>query len=238
MASKQPIISSQTPDVPVQPTTPETGTSRLRDIAAGTALSVALLTNPAMAQVKDYYQAYMEQCTAQAKVSQESLRRWIEKRAAEGDTAKVEVLTKRLEEYVANSAQKCETTSRELAENQAKIAASEARIAENQAISAAARKETAELRKINEGFQKFNAELPQMNRDLEAVLAGKIIGSKRDEVIRRLEIFVVNANELIRQTRSVPSLQTPENIWLLASFEQSVVRIHSSLRSGTKVAGM
>ena len=82
----------------------------------------------------------------------------------------------------------------------------------NQAISAAARKETAELRKINEGFQKFNAELPQMNRDLEAVLAGKIIGSKRDEVIRRLEIFVVNANELIRQTRSVPSLQTPENI--------------------------
>jgi hypothetical protein len=74
MTSKQPIISSQTPDVPVQPTTPETGSSRVRDIAAGTALSVALLTNPAMAQVKDYYQAYMEQCTAQAAMAQASFR--------------------------------------------------------------------------------------------------------------------------------------------------------------------
>jgi len=131
----------------------------------------------------------------------------IEKRTAEGDAAKAEALTKRLAEHLANSAQKCETYSRQMADNDAKIAAADAKIAE--------------LRKINEGFQKFNAELPQMTRDLEAVLAGKITGGQRDAVIRKLEAFVGNGHALIKQTRAVPSLQTPENIALLASFEKA-----------------
>ncbi|MBY0465053.1 MAG: hypothetical protein K2W33_08920, partial [Burkholderiales bacterium] len=100
--------------------------------------------------------------------------------------------------------------------------------------SAAARQETAELRKINEGFQKFNAELPQMTREMEAVPAGKITGGQRDAVIRKLEAFVVNGHALIKQTRAVPSLQTPENIALLASFEKSVSNIQSSLRGTTR----
>ena len=216
---------------------------------------MAFFASPALAQEPSTYQGYLDQCLAQAKSSQESLRRGIDKRTAEGDAEKAQALTKRLAEHLANSAQKCETYSRQMADNDAKIAAADAKIAENNTRIAAAdakiadnntriaaadakiaenRAETAEIRKINEGFQKFNAELPQMTREMEAVLAGKVTGGQRDAVIRKLEAFVVNGHSLIKQTRAVPSLQTPENIALLASFEKSVSNIQSSLRGTTR----
>lgn len=204
-----------------------TGSCWGKNVAAGAALYMAFFASPAMAQEPSTYQGYLDQCLAQAKSSQESLRRGIEKRTAEGDAEKAQALTKRLAEHLANSAQKCETYSRQMADNDAKIAAARQETAENNA-------KIAELRKINEGFQKFNAELPQMTREMEAVLAGKVTGGQRDAVIRKLEAFVVNGHALIKQTRAVPSLQTPENIALLASFEKSVSNIQSSLRGTTR----
>ncbi|HRK37429.1 MAG TPA: hypothetical protein PK347_03500, partial [Burkholderiaceae bacterium] len=116
---------------------------------AGALACMAFFASPAMAQAPSTYQGHLDECLAQAKRSQESLRRGIEKRTAEGDTAKVEALTKRLAEHLANSAQKCETFSRDMAEKDAKIAAADAKIAaarqeteRNQAIAAAARQET------------------------------------------------------------------------------------------------
>lgn len=218
-----------------------TGSCWGKSVAAGAALCMAFFASPALAQEPSTYQGYLDQCLAQAKSSQESLRRGIDKRTAEGDAEKAQALTKRLAEHLANSAQKCETYSRQMADNDAKIAAADAKIAENNTRIAAAdakiaenRAETAEIRKINEGFQKFNAELPQMTREMEAVLAGKVTGGQRDAVIRKLEAFVVNGHSLIKQTRAVPSLQTPENIALLASFEKSVSNIQSSLRGTTR----
>ena len=204
-----------------------TGSCWGKSVAAGAALCMAFFASPALAQEPSTYQGYLDQCLAQAKSSQESLRRGIEKRTAEGDAEKAQALTKRLAEHLANSAQKCETYSRQMADNDAKIAAARQETAENNA-------KIAELRKINEGFQKFNAELPQMTREMEAVLAGKVTGGQRDAVIRKLEAFVVNGHALIKQTRAVPSLQTPENIALLASFEKSVSNIQSSLRGTTR----
>jgi hypothetical protein len=100
---------------------------------AGALVCMAVIASPAMAQAPSTYQGYLDECLAQAKRSQESLRRGIEKRTAEGDAEKAQALTKRLAEHLANSAQKCETYSQQMADNDAKIAAARQETADNNA---------------------------------------------------------------------------------------------------------
>lgn len=90
-----------------------------KNVAAAAALCMAFFASPAMAQEPSTYQGYLDQCLNNAK---ESLQRAIVKATAEGNTARVDMLTQRLESHPAQSIQKCETYSRGMLEHNAKIA--------------------------------------------------------------------------------------------------------------------